>query len=108
MSDSNKSYWSFEEEHCLPYTTTTNTISTTTTATLTITTTATTDTDRVSGTTDASSSHFPLVSMTIPVSTSDVIYPIHRLESQFFERAIERRGLQHSEGLYIESTPICK
>ncbi|CAH8555178.1 unnamed protein product [Schistosoma mattheei] len=109
MSDSNKSYWSFEEEHCLPYTTTvTNTISTTTTATLTITTTATTDIDHVSGTTDASSVHFPLVSMTVPISTSDVIYPIHRLESQFFERTIERRGLQHSEGLYIESTPICQ
>ncbi|CAH8577234.1 unnamed protein product [Schistosoma bovis] len=109
MSDSNKSYWSFEEEHCLPYTTTvTNTISTTTTDTLTITTTATTDIDHVSGTTDVSSVHFPLVSMTVPISTSDVIYPIHRLESQFFERTIERRGLQHSEGLYIESTPICQ
>uniref|UniRef100_A0A3Q0KJE7 Early growth response protein, putative n=2 Tax=Schistosoma mansoni TaxID=6183 RepID=A0A3Q0KJE7_SCHMA len=111
MSDSNKSYWSFEEEHCLPYTTTaTNTISTITTATITITTTTTTtsDIDSVSSTTDASSSRFPLTSMTVPVSTSDVIYPIHTLESQFFEREIERRGLQHSEGLYIESTPICQ
>ncbi|CAH8515266.1 unnamed protein product [Schistosoma turkestanicum] len=109
MGDSNKSYWSFEDEHCLPYSTTTTTTTTTIIATpTTTTTTITATTDTGSSTTDASSLPFPLPTMTIPVSTTDVIYPVHRLENQFYARAVERRGLQQSEGLFIESTPICQ
>ncbi|KAH8872067.1 Early growth response protein isoform 1 [Schistosoma japonicum] len=106
MSDSNKSYWSFDEEQCLSYTTVTT--ATTTTDTITTITTNINIITTDSSTIDISTLSFPITTMTIPISTSEIIYSYDRLESQFFQRPIDRRELQHLEESFIETIPICQ
>ncbi|CAH8564526.1 unnamed protein product [Heterobilharzia americana] len=102
MSDTNKSYWSFEGESSSVFTTVTNTCTTTS---------STTGSDSSSNsktTTTLTHSSYSMPTVIIPTSTSQCISSSTSLQIPKFGKFFETSETQLSKGLFSESTPICQ